>query len=127
MRLPFGLSQWFERLQPREQRVLRMGLPIIGIILFVGSLGGLLDARDAALQRWERAVALEPRLSSLPINGGPTNGGPSTLTFVDAPFEQVLDQIAEWEMAGGRIQSLQLRRTTDGRVSGELRGSVGQP
>jgi hypothetical protein len=49
------------------------------------------------------------------------------LTVTDLPFEQVLDQIAAWEQSGGRIQQLQLRRTSDGRVSGEIRGSLGQP
>jgi hypothetical protein len=56
-----------------------------------------------------------------------TEAGVTVLTVTDLPFEQVLDQIAAWEQSGGRIQQLQLRRTSDGRVSGEIRGSLGQP
>jgi len=56
-----------------------------------------------------------------------TEAGISTLTITDLPVEQVFDQIAAWEKSGGRIQHLQLRRTSDGRVSGEIRGSLTAP
>ena len=134
-----SLTRWFDGLQPREQRVLRLGAPLILIILILGIVGWLIDARDAATQRWQRAVALEARLSVL-LSGGrntatPSNllasarseGGVTILPITDIPFEQVLDQIREWESRGGRIQTLQLSRTTDGRVSGEIRGTLNPP
>ncbi len=139
MTLPTVVSQWFEGLQPREQRILRIGLPVIAMIVLLGSLSWLLDARDAAMQRWHRAAALEPRISQLMSsrNATPessailanvtTEAGISTLTITDLPVEQVFDQIAAWEESGGRIQHLQLRRTSDGRVSGEIRGSLTAP
>lgn len=131
------LKNWFDGLQPREQRILRFGIPIIAAILILGAVGWLLDAREAATQRWQRAAALEPRLPLLLSSGTQMATPPSTtlaqartegaltiLPIVDTPFEQVLDQIAEWERRGGDIQAIQLTRTTEGRVSGEIRGSI---
>ncbi len=135
---PSKLRQWFEGLQPREQRILRIGLPVIGALLLVGAFGWLLDARDVAIQRWHRAAALEPRLAQLAATGSAISSGSallagvrteadvSTLGITDLPVEQVWEQIAAWEQSGGRIQQLQLRRTSDGRVSGEIRGNLGQ-
>lgn len=138
MTLPNSLTRWFDGLQPREQRILRIGVPIIGALLLLGAFGWLLDARDAAMQRWQRAAALEPRVAQLISSGSKvstnsamlatarTEAGVTMLTVTDLPFEQVLEQISAWEQSGGRIQQLQLRRTSDGRVSGEIRGSLGQ-
>lgn len=138
MTLPTSVTQWFDGLQPREQRILRIGMPVIGALLLLGAFGWLLDARDAAMQRWQRAATLEPRITQL-ISSGSTastssallatariEAGITTLAVTDLPFEQVLEQIAAWEQSGGRIQQLQLRRASDGRVSGEIRGSLGQ-
>lgn len=136
--LPSNLRRWFEALQTREQRILRAGLPIIGALLLLGAISWLLDARDAAMQRWHRTVALEPRIAQLASTGSAistdsallagvrTEAGVSTLGITDLPVEQVWDHIAAWERSGGRIQRLQLRRTSDGRVSGEIRGNLGQ-
>ncbi len=138
MTLPTSVTQWFDGLQPREQRILRIGMPVIGALLLLGAFGWLLDARDAAMQRWQRAATLEPRITQLISSGSTastssallatarTEAGITTLAVTDLPFEQVLDQIAAWEQSGGRIQQLQLRRASDGRVSGEIRGSLGQ-
>lgn len=138
MTLPSNLRRWFEALQTREQRILRAGLPIIGALLLLGAISWLLDARDAAMQRWHRTVALEPRIAQLASTGSAistdsallagvrTDAGVSTLGITDLPVEQVWDHIAAWERSGGRIQRLQLRRTSDGRVSGEIRGNLGQ-
>jgi hypothetical protein len=132
------VTQWFDGLQPREQRILRIGIPVIGALLLLGAFGWLLDARDAAMQRWQRAATLEPRITQLISSGSTastssallatarTEAGITTLAVTDLPFEQVLEQIAAWEQSGGRIQQLQLRRASDGRVSGEIRGSLGQ-
>ncbi len=91
------------------------------------------------MQRWQRAAALEPHIAQLISSGSTTSTDPAllaparteagvtVLTVTDLPFEQVLDQVAAWEQSGGRIQQLQLRRASDGRVSGEIRGSLGQP
>ena len=139
MTLPTSVTQWFDGLQPREQRILRIGIPVIGALLLLGAFGWLLDARDAAMQRWQRAATLEPRITQLISSGSTastssallatarTEAGITTLAVTDLPFEQVLEQIAAWEQSGGRIQQLQLRRASDGRVSGEIRGSLGQP
>ena len=139
MTLPTSVTQWFDGLQPREQRILRIGMPVIGALLLLGAFGWLLDARDAAMQRWQRAATLEPRITQLISSGSTastssallatarTEAGITTLAVTDLPFEQVLEQIAAWEQSGGRIQQLQLRRASDGRVSGEIRGSLGQP
>ena len=138
MTLPTSVTQWFDGLQPREQRILRIGMPVIGALLLLGAVGWLLDARDAAMQRWQRAATLEPRITQLISSGSTastssallatarTEAGITTLAVTDLPFEQVLEQIAAWEQSGGRIQQLQLRRASDGRVSGEIRGSLGQ-
>lgn len=138
MTLPTSVTQWFDGLQPREQRILRIGMPVIGALLLLGAFGWLLDARDAAMQRWQRAATLEPRITQLISSGSTastssallatarTAAGITTLAVTDLPFEQVLEQIAAWEQSGGRIQQLQLRRASDGRVSGEIRGSLGQ-
>jgi|GEM_PF-2340901 hypothetical protein len=138
MTLPTSVTQWFDGLQPREQRILRIGMPVIGALLLLGAFGWLLDARDAAMQRWQRAATLEPRITQLISSGSTastssallatarTEAGITTLAVTDLPFEQVLEQIAAWEQSGGRIQQLQLRRASDGRVSGEIRGSLGQ-
>ena len=138
MTLPTSVTQWFDGLQPREQRILRIGIPVIGALLLLGAFGWLLDARDAAMQRWQRAATLEPRITQLISSGSTastssallvtarTEAGITTLAVTDLPFEQVLEQIAAWEQSGGRIQQLQLRRASDGRVSGEIRGSLGQ-
>jgi hypothetical protein len=138
MTLPTCVTQWFDGLQPREQRILRIGMPVIGALLLLGAFGWLLDARDAAMQRWQRAATLEPRITQLISSGSTastssallatarTEAGITTLAVTDLPFEQVLEQIAAWEQSGGRIQQLQLRRASDGRVSGEIRGSLGQ-
>jgi hypothetical protein len=138
MTLPTSVTQWFDGLQPREQRILRIGMPVIGALLLLGAFGWLLDARDAAMQRWQRAATLEPRITQLISSGSTastssallatarTEAGITTLAVTDLPFEQVLAQIAAWEQSGGRIQQLQLRRASDGRVSGEIRGSLGQ-
>ncbi len=138
MTLPTSVTQWFDGLQPREQRILRIGIPGIGALLLLGAFGWLLDARDAAMQRWQRAATLEPRITQLTSSGSTastssallatarTEAGITTLAVTDLPFEQVLEQIAAWEQSGGRIQQLQLRRASDGRVSGEIRGSLGQ-
>ena len=138
MTLPTSVTQWFDGLQPREQRILRIGMPVIGALLLLGAFGLLLDARDAAMQRWQRAATLEPRITQLISSGSTastssallatarTEAGITTLAVTDLPFEQVLEQIAAWEQSGGRIQQLQLRRASDGRVSGEIRGSLGQ-
>jgi hypothetical protein len=113
-------------------------MPVIGALLLLGAFGWLLDARDAAMQRWQRAATLEPRITQLISSGSTastssallatarTEAGITTLAVTDLPFEQVLEQIAAWEQSGGRIQQLQLRRASDGRVSGEIRGSLGQ-
>lgn len=143
MTLPSTVARWFEGLQPREKRILRIGLPVIGVLILLGTFGWLLDAREAAMQRWQRASALEPRIAQLITSGATTaeqplassallatartEGGVTTLTVTDIPYEQVLEQIAAWEQAGGRIQQLQLRRTSDGRVSGEIRGQLAAP
>jgi hypothetical protein len=138
MTLPTSVTQWFDGLQPREQRILRIGIPVIGALLLLGAFGWLLDARDAAMQRWQRAATLEPRITQLISSGSTastssallatarTEAGITTLAVTDLPFEQVLEQIAAWEQSGGRIQQLQLRRASDGRVSGEIRGSLDQ-
>jgi hypothetical protein len=138
MTLPTSVTQWFDVLQPREQRILHIGMPVIGALLLLGAFGWLLDARDAAMQRWQRAATLEPRITQLISSGSTastssallatarTEAGITTLAVTDLPFEQVLEQIAAWEQSGGRIQQLQLRRASDGRVSGEIRGSLGQ-
>jgi hypothetical protein len=138
MTLPTSVTQWFDGLQPREQRILRIGMPVIGALLLLGAFGWLLDARDAAMQRWQRAATLEPRITQLISSGSTastssallatarTEAGITTLAVTDLPFEQVLEQIVAWEQSGGRIQQLQLRRASDGRVSGEIRGSLGQ-
>jgi hypothetical protein len=138
MTLPTSVTQWFDGLQPREQRILRIGMPVIGALLLLGAFGWLLDARDAAMQRWQRAATLEPRITQLISSGSTastssallatarTEAGITTLAVTDLPFEQVLEQIAAWEQSGGRIQQLQLRRASDGRVSGEIRGSLDQ-
>jgi hypothetical protein len=138
MTLPTSVTQWFDGLQPREQRILRIGMPVIGALLLLGAFGWLLNARDAAMQRWQRAATLEPRITQLISSGSTastssallatarTEAGITTLAVTDLPFEQVLEQIAAWEQSGGRIQQLQLRRASDGRVSGEIRGSLGQ-
>lgn len=138
MTLPIRVTQWFDGLQPREQRILRIGMPIIGTLLLLGAFGALIDARDAAMQRAQRAASLEPRIAQLMSSSAPsstnsallasarTEAGVTVLTITELPFEQVLEQIAAWEQSGGRIQQLQLRRTSDGRVSGEIRGSLGQ-
>ncbi len=143
MTLPSVITRWFEGLQPRERRILRIGLPVIGVLIMLGTFAGLLDARDAAMQRWQRASALEPRITQLITSGATTaeqsatsaallsaartEAGVTTLTVTDVTYGQVLEQIAAWEQAGGRIEQLQLRRTSDGRVSGEIRGQLAAP
>jgi len=143
MTLPSVITGWLEGLQPREKRVLRIGLPVISVLILLGTLAGLLDARDAAMQRWQRASALEPRIGQLITSGtttteqsatsaallsaARTEAGVTSLTVTDLAYDQVLEQIAAWEQAGGRIQQLQLRRTSDGRVSGEIRGQLAAP
>ncbi len=143
MTLPSVITRWFEGLQPREKRILRIGLPVIGALILLGTFAGLLDARDAAMQRWQRASALEPRIAQLITAGATTaeqsatsaallsaartEAGVTSLTVTDLAYDQVLEQIAAWEQAGGRIEQLQLRRTSDGRVSGEIRGQLAVP
>ncbi len=143
MTLPSVITRWFEGLQPRERRILRIGLPVIGVLIMLGTFAGLLDARDAAMQRWQRASALEPRITQLITSGATTaeqastsaallsaartEAGVTSLTVTDVAYDQVLEQIAAWEQAGGRIEQLQLRRTSDGRVSGEIRGQLAAP
>lgn len=143
MTLPSVITRWFEGLQPREKRILRIGLPVIGALILLGTFAGLLDARDAAMQRWQRASALEPRIAQLITAGATTaeqsatsaallsaartEAGVTSLTVTNLAYDQVLEQIAAWEQAGGRIEQLQLRRTSDGRVSGEIRGQLAVP
>lgn len=134
MKVLNAISVWFAQLTPRDQKILRFGLPIIALILILGSLAALVDARSGAQQRWQQALALEPRLplllsSSTPSRALPANfaqsqteGGVTTLQFSDALFGEVVDQIADWERSGGTIQQLRMRRSSDGRVSGEIRG-----
>lgn len=143
MTLPSVITGWFEGLQPRDKRILRIGLPVIGVLILLGTFAGLLDAREAAMQRWQRASALEPRITQLITSGvttaeqsstsaallsaARTEAGVTSLTVTDVAYDQVLEQIAAWEQAGGRIEQLQLRRTSDGRVSGEIRGQLAAP
>jgi len=143
MTLPSVITGWFEGLQPRDKRILRIGLPVIGVLILLGTFAGLLDAREAAMQRWQRASALEPRIAQLITAGATTaeqsatsaallsaartEAGVTSLTVTDLAYDQVLEQIAAWEQAGGRIEQLQLRRTSDGRVSGEIRGQLAVP
>ena len=143
MTLPSVITGWFEGLQPRDKRILRIGLPVIGVLILLGTFAGLLDAREAAMQRWQRASALEPRITQLITSGvttaeqsstsaallsaARTEAGATSLTVTDVAYDQVLEQIAAWEQAGGRIEQLQLRRTSDGRVSGEIRGQLAAP
>jgi len=143
MTLPSVITGWFEGLQPRDKRILRIGLPVIGVLILLGTFAGLLDAREAAMQRWQRASALEPRITQLITSGvttaeqsatsaallsaARTEAGVTSLTVTDLAYDQVLEQIAAWEQAGGRIEQLQLRRTSDGRVSGEIRGQLAVP
>ena len=143
MTLPSVITRWFEGLQPRDKRILRIGLPVIGALILLGTFAGLLDAREAAMQRWQRASALEPRITQLITSGvttaeqsstsaallsaARTEAGVTSLTVTDVAYDQVLEQIAAWEQAGGRIEQLQLRRTSDGRVSGEIRGQLAAP
>ena len=143
MTLPSVITGWFEGLQPREKHILRIGLPVIGVLILLGTFAGLLDAREAAMQRWQRASALEPRITQLITSGvataeqsstsaallsaARTEAGVTSLTVTDVAYDQVLEQIAAWEQAGGRIEQLQLRRTSDGRVSGEIRGQLAAP
>jgi len=143
MTLPSVITGWFEGLQPRDKRILRIGLPVIGVLILLGTFAGLLDAREAAMQRWQRASALEPRITQLITSGvttaeqsatsaallsaARTEAGVTSLTVTDLAYDQVLEQIAAWEQAGGRIEQLQLRRTSDGRVSGEIRGQLAAP
>lgn len=143
MTLPSVITGWFEGLQPREKRILRIGLPVIGVLILLGTFAGLLDAREAAMQRWQRASALEPRITQLITSGvataeqsstsaallsaARTEAGVTSLTVTDVAYDQVLEQIAAWEQAGGRIEQLQLRRSSDGRVSGEIRGQLAAP
>ena len=138
MTLSGTFKRWFDGLQSREQRILRLGAPVIGVILIFGSLGWLADARQAASERSQRAAVLEPRIALLLSGASPaassssrlgqarTEGDLTILRITDAPFDEVLEQIAEWESKGGRIQAIQLSRTADGRVSGEIRGSLAQ-
>lgn len=72
MTLPSTVARWFEGLQPREKRILRIGLPVIGVLILLGTFGWLLDAREAATQRWQRASALEPRIAQLITSGATT-------------------------------------------------------
>jgi len=143
MTLPSVITGWFEGLQPRDKRILRIGLPVIGVLILLGTFAGLLDAREAAMQRWQRASALEPRITQLITSGvasaeqsstsaallsaARTEAGVTSLTVTDVAYDQVLEQIAAWDQAGGRIEQLQLRRTSDGRVSGEIRGQLAAP
>lgn len=143
MTLPSVITGWFEGLQPREKHILRIGLPVIGVLILLGTFAGLLDAREAAMQRWQRASALEPRITQLITSGvataeqsstsaallsaARTEAGVTSLTVTDVAYDQVLEQIAAWDQAGGRIEQLQLRRTSDGRVSGEIRGQLAAP
>jgi len=134
MKVLTAISAWFTQLTPRDQKILRFGLPIIGLIVVLGTLATLVDARATAMQRWQKALALEPRLPLL-LSSAPSSpvlpanfsqakaeGGVVVLQFSDALFVDVVEQIAAWERSGGTIQQLRVRRSSDGRVTGEIRG-----
>lgn len=135
MKVSTAIRTWFTQLPPRDQKILRFGLPVIAGILVLGLFATLVDARTAALQRWQKALTLEPRLSLLLSSAAPnqtlpanfsrsqSDKGVTTIQFSGVPFSQVVEQIAEWEKSGGRIQGLLVRRASDGLVSGEIRGS----